>query len=259
MTSSVRVRVTQPRFLLVAAAVTAAVAALLVLRRYGGDSLWPELVSGFGASLLAFMLALTWESDRERRRFAQEMEREGRRFEQAAKELEQERATEVRRRFQGVRTELQKNDESIAMLMREFAEALEATRTGTRGMRALHPQLLDRAWNANAPRLAELVADYELIAELGITYGRIEELRWRLRHRTESRSAELDTMTARLVEELRDENRDLLERVDAQIQNPDVQQLGLVHKVSGTVTARAVVSADLSALKVPRTGPHEPE
>ena len=49
---------------------------------------------------------------------------------------------------------------------------------------ALNPELLEGAWAANAPRLSEILADYELTAKLASTYGRTEELRWRLRQRT---------------------------------------------------------------------------
>lgn len=106
----------------------------------------------------------------------------------------------------------------------------------------------------NAPRLTELVADYELMAKLASTYGRIEELRWRLRQRTAtiavmagsdvaaSLRVSLDRMTRPLIDELHDEVTDLLERVDSQIESPDVQPLGLMHKDAATVTLRITPS-----------------
>jgi hypothetical protein len=93
----------------------------------------------------------------------------------------------------------------------------------------MNPQLLEGAWTASASRLSELVADYKLIADLATAYGRIEELRWRLRYRTEHRGEWLDAMTASLVEELQPEVDDLLGRVARQIDEPSVQPLGLVH------------------------------
>jgi hypothetical protein len=36
-----------------------------------------------------------------------------------------------------------------------------------------NPQLLEGAWNASAPRLSELIADYKLIADLATVYGRL--------------------------------------------------------------------------------------
>ena len=78
-------------------------------------------------------------------------------------------------------TELEKNRES-----------LDDVETGLqpkeRGFMLLHPQLLDRAWAANAPRLSQVVADYELVSDLATFYGRIEEPRWRIRYRGEHRT-----------------------------------------------------------------------
>jgi hypothetical protein len=107
----------------------------------------------------------------------------------------------------------------------------------------VNPQLLEGAWIASASRLSELVADYKLIADLATAYGRIDELRWRLRYRTEHRAEWLDTMTASLVEELQPEVDDLLERVARQIDEPSVQPLGLAHTatLSATVTTTATL------------------
>jgi len=79
-----------------------------------------------------------------------------------------------------------------------------------------NPQLLEGAWSTNAPQLSELVADYELIGSLAITYGRIEELRWRPRYRTEHTTKILDGMTEPLIEELRGEVGEMLVRVQQQ-------------------------------------------
>jgi hypothetical protein len=109
----------------------------------------------------------------------------------------------------------------------------------------VNPQLLEGAWTANAPRLSELVADYGLIADLATAYGRIEELRWRLRFRTEHMSTLLDDMTKPLVDELRDEVDRLLERLLLQIAQPMVQPLGLVHVKSGSLVAGVTTSATI--------------
>ena len=45
---------------------------------------------------------------------------------------------------------------------------------------AVNSELLEGAWAANAPRLSEILSDHELVGDLAATYGRIEELRWRL-------------------------------------------------------------------------------
>jgi len=50
---------------------------------------------------------------------------------------------------------------------------------------------------------------------LATTYGRLEELRWRLRHRLELDTIVMDAMTGPPVGELRKEVADLRERVGA--------------------------------------------
>jgi ABC-type lipoprotein release transport system permease subunit len=85
------------------------VAAVVVLIAYGGGSFLPGLIAGFLGTLLAFVLALMWERERER----QELE-------QAAEELNEQRKTEVRRRFESVRAELKKNAESLRLLAEGF-------------------------------------------------------------------------------------------------------------------------------------------
>lgn len=94
-----------------------------------------------------------------------------------------------------------------------------------------NPLLPEGAWTANAPRLSELIANYALIADLATAYGRIEELRWRVRYRTERESPKLDPINANLVTELDSEVADLLKRVADEIENPTVQPLGLVQIV----------------------------
>jgi hypothetical protein len=203
--------------LVAVAAVISVVGAIVSIAVYGSGSFIPGLFGNFAASLGAFMLALAWERDRERRQ-----------LDQAARELEQRRVTEVRRRFASVKVELEKNAESLAFLSRAVTKATKESPL----FQAVHPQLLEGAWSANAPHLSELVADYELIAKLATTYGRIEELRWRIRYRTDHVTTILDEMTEPLINELREEVADLVERVRAQVDEPSVQPLGLQHTAS---------------------------
>jgi hypothetical protein len=216
--------------------VACGVAVLVVLRFYGGDTFIPEAVGGFAASLGAFMLALAWERDREQEKVTA-----------AATELAKSRVTEARRRLPAVRKELEANAKSLDELAEVFKTPI---RPGT--FPIANPQLLDRAWNANAARLTELIADYELTGSLAFTYGRIEELRWRLRLRTEHRDASLDRMTAPLVGELQQEVGNLLEDVVTQIKDPQVQPYGLIHVAQGTLLATATVTATLEATRIPR-------
>jgi hypothetical protein len=85
------------------------IAAVLVVVAYGGDSFYPGLIAGFLGTLLAFVLALMLQRERERRELAR-----------SAEELEERRKTEVRRRLQPVRAELQKNAESLQVLAEAF-------------------------------------------------------------------------------------------------------------------------------------------
>jgi hypothetical protein len=215
------------RNVIVVAIVACLAGVAVVVDRYGGRTLWPELVGGFLASLLAFMLALTWERERELRRATE-----------AARTVGEQRATEIRRRLEPVRTELEKNEESL------FAVQQHLEASSDREFIISNPQLLDGAWAASASRLSELVADFKFIADLSVTYGRLEELRWRLRYRTEHHSVLLDGMTAPLVTQLRGEVEDLLKRVRRQISGPTVQTIGVAVEtnLAGSITPRGGLS-----------------
>jgi hypothetical protein len=223
---------------LVVALIVGLGAVALVLQRYGGASFFPGLIASFIATLFAFVLALWWERRREQHALIRDTE-----------ELDRRQKTEVRRRFAPVRLELEKNADSLALLTGK----LDPDRMQTT-FAILHPQLLEGACVANAPRLSQLVADYDLIGDLAMTYGRIEELRWRLRYRSELHTNAIDGITVPLVEELREEVAGLLQRVGAQIDAPDVQPVGLLSKVglsagitpTGSLT-RTVIRAGGSA------------
>ena len=72
----------------------------------------------------------------------------------------------------------------------------------------------------------------------------LEELRWRLRYRTEHHSVLLDGMTAPLVTQLRGEVEDLLKRVRRQISGPTVQTIGVAVEtnLAGSITPRGGLS-----------------
>jgi phage host-nuclease inhibitor protein Gam len=204
------------------------VLAVGVVVKYGGESFFPGLAAGFIGTLVAFLLALTWDREREHRR----LERE-------AADLKARRETELKRRLEPIRIELRKNESSLERLADAFVSTRERVTVDPASVstpasletdfRPVNPELLEGAWTANAARLSELTANYQLIADLGTTYGRIEELRWRLRYRTEHQSSSLDQMTAPLVDELRREIAGLQERLVEELQQPNVQPLGLIH------------------------------
>jgi hypothetical protein len=195
-----------------------------LVQRYGGEDFFVQLASGFVAALAAFVLALAWERDREARQALQ-----------SAKRVTDEQVKEVRLRLRTVRDELKED-------LKSFGDVEQNLGPDTLAL----PQLLDVAWTASAPALAELVADYTLTANIARTYGRIEELRWRVRMRTQvALGGPLDDMTRALVIELIPETKALLERIDAEIANPSVRFGGIVHALSGTVAARATIEAKL--------------
>lgn len=229
-------------FWLAGAATVALVLSYWAIGEYGASAYWPGMVGNFAASLAAFSVALAWENQRERTRQLRDNESLEESQQREAARLQQLRATEVRRRLKGVSKELAMNQESLEQLAGFF---------GNVGGRVMHPQLLDLAWAANSARLSELIADYDLTADLAITYGRTEELRWRLRQRTATVSVAagspvagslilaLDGMTRPLVGELLTEVTGLIERIESQMENPDVQPLGLVHVRAGGGTSQA--------------------
>jgi hypothetical protein len=206
---------------------------------YGGAAIWPGLVTNFGASLAAFLLALSWSHATERHRVVQLSQGAHAQRLRAQKELEERLTTEVRRRLEPVREELRRNQISLGFLATHLAKTEVA---GT--FQILHPELLDGAYRANATRLTELIADFELTSKLSSTYGRIEELRWRLRQRTAQLTTALDSMTAPLVDELLGEVIDLHQRIGAQVIAPAIQPTGLRTDDAAFVTGHGIPLTD---------------
>lgn len=192
---------------------------VVVLDRYGGLSYWPGLATEFGASLAAFMLALEWEAHRERAALE--------RTERSANEA---RHTEARKRLLALEGELKRNKVSIDIVAAQLPERPSGAVNDL-----LHPELLDGAWTSSGERLGDLLAEYGLVGELAPFYGRLEELRWRIRHRTQARDSYLDGMTKALAEEMQQEVDSLLERVARQAADPEVRAVGLSHVDSATV------------------------
>jgi hypothetical protein len=197
----------------------------VVLDEYGGLAFFPGLIGGFGASLFAFMLALRWDHEREHERARAEAEERAVERERQATKQHDQVVIEAQRRLEPIRKELGRNKESVEQL----AKSLPAAMNMNLPPMAVNPQLLEGAWAANAPRLSEILSDYNLVGDLAFTYGRIEELRWRLRQRTALLAVNLDiaqtiaTMTDPLVKELLTEVNDCLVRVGKAIDDPPVR------------------------------------
>jgi hypothetical protein len=198
-----------------------------VLDQYGGEQYWPGLATGFGASLAAFVLALEWERFRDKAA-----------VERDAEEANAARQTEARKRLLALEKELRRNRVSIELLKKR----LPAGRRAITVTDFLHPELLDAAWGSSGERLGDLLAEYDLVADLAAFYGRLEELGGesgigRIRHRTASRSSYIDTMAQALAEML-DEVDGLIDRVQTQAANPEVRTLGVQHVKSLGVCCR---------------------
>jgi hypothetical protein len=221
-----------PRFWLLAAVTVFLVLTGIALGIYGGLPYWPALATEFGASLAAFTLALQWEGHRT----AQALVR-------TAREAADLRQTEARKRLLALATELKRNKVSID----DLAKNLPDSPTGAVDT-LLHPELLGGAWTASGERLGDLLADYDLVAMLATFYGRLEELRWRIRYRTQARDSYLDGMTKALSVEMQKEVNEALNRVLNEADNPEVRRVGIVHvKNIGSATE---TSAALSVTPV---------
>jgi hypothetical protein len=199
----------------------------VALELYGALPYLPGLAAEFGASLAAFMLALRWEGYRAAETAVR-----------AAREADELRRTEARKRLLALEAELKRNEVSID----ELAEKLPDRPRGE-VHEFLHPELLDGAWASSGERLGDLLADYDLVAHLATFYGRLEELRWRIRHRTQERDTYLDGMAKALAVEMQSEVDEARDRVSKEAKDPEVRRIGLVHVTAGTVTGRAIVTA----------------
>jgi hypothetical protein len=217
-------------------AVVIAVAAMLCLAswwavdRYGGPAYVPGLISGFAATLVAFVLALELETLRTRAEFAR-----------ADEETNATRVTEARKRLLALRTELEKNKTSIGEIAKGLASTVSMQGTV---WHILHPQLLDGAWSASGERLGDLLADYELVSELSVFYGRLEELRWRIRYRTQASSDQLDGMTLALANEMATEVTDLIDRVSGEERKPGVRGVTHIGRIGGSITPTGTVTLE---------------
>jgi hypothetical protein len=240
----------------------AVAASVALVQHYGGEEFFVQLASGFVAALAAFVLALTWERDREATRAVE-----------SAKRVTEEQVIEVSRRLRTVREELLENLKSFEDVQAlldpphtEYGTPLAAFQRVFRAWAFVNPHLLAGAWTASAASLAELLADYELTARISRTYDRIEELRWRLRMRAETldipewrapgsvrkqlfdlKTSILEEILGDLVGQLIPETKDLLERIDAEIANPSVRFGGIVQRVTmgGAIAGGATIETEV--------------
>jgi hypothetical protein len=197
--------------------------------RYGGASYWPSLL----ATLVAVVLAFEFERRRERRA-----------LERAEVSLMRRRETEARKRLLLLQEELAKNQISINDIVNGLMQHVPSG-----GFALIHPQLLDGTWSSSGERLGDLLAEYDLVARLSTFYGRLEELRWRIRYRTKAQDTAIDPMTQALAVQMRFEVAELIEKVQAEASAPEVRPVGVTHVASAT--ARLGLITSLKAEKVP--------
>lgn len=214
---------------LVGIAIYAAVSAWTI-DRYGAALFWPAFVTQFGATLLAVVLAFAIENRREQRALVA-----------ADENLTQRRQAEARKRLLALGDELEKNQVSISEIVKGIEDEAPDGQ-----FKLVHPQLLGGTWASSGERLGDLLQQYELVARLSTFYGRLEELRWRVRHRTEVMSDRMDRMTLALAKELVGEVAGLLDDVRAQEPNPVIRPVGLVHAraVGGSIQPTGSVTTE---------------
>jgi hypothetical protein len=202
-----------------------ALASTWTVDRYGGASYWPSLL----ATLVAVVLAFEFERRRERRA-----------LERAEESLTRRRETEARKRLLALQDELERNQISIDGIAKE----LQHVPPGVFAL--IHPQLLDGTWSSSGERLGDLLAEYDLVARVSTFYGRLEELRWRVRYRTQASDSAVDTMTLALAVEMQPEVAELIKKVQAQERAPEVRPVGVTHvaSLSGGIRPTASLTAE---------------
>jgi hypothetical protein len=236
------------KWIVIAALVAAVLAPFIALHYYSGPLVWPGLVGNFTASLIAFLVALAWDRREKQRERVDEEAMFAQRAQEAEDEEVRDRREEAQRRFRVILKELRVNAKS-------FEDA-----SGSLSGRIVIPQLLDGSWIASGAALSAIASDYELVAALSTFYGRVRELQWRLRKRLEIASPGgqqfFDAMTEPLIVELKEEVAELIPRVEAQVDDPQVIEVPLIS--SRTVVFGPAVAAwgQGSSRRVTRASPH---
>jgi hypothetical protein len=198
---------------------------------YGGNATWPGLITNFSATFGAFLIALAWD----RRERQVEAERQ-------ASAAHGARVTEARRRLAAVEVELRRLEASIKSVLADQPQA-----------DYFLPDLHRGSWEAAREGLGVVLAHYKLLADLATFYGRVDDLQWRLRFQAEAwtvnrtEGERFKPMVTAIAHEALSDVERLLPEVQQQIRTPDVQQFGLAHYGSATLTAKVAALASLTA------------
>jgi hypothetical protein len=222
-----------PLLLLLIGLLVAVALPVVASKHYGGEATWPSLITGFSATCLAFLIALTWDRRQralaDRREFENELRREQI---EAGAELDR-RTTEARRRLSAIALELER-----------IQQSLERAREEQHRYKYFFPDLPSGSWRAASAPLGLIISDYGLMADLSTFYGRVAELQWRLRFKAEPSTAaeDLNPIIGGLVQTMIEDVEDLLPQVRRQVREPDVEPV-LAQTVGGTVVARRAFTA----------------
>jgi hypothetical protein len=197
---------------------------LFAWAKWGGGATWPGLIGNFTATVLAFLVALSW--DRRERRLDLNRQAEDRKA-----EVSREQNEELNRR----REEAMRRLAPLFYELRHDTQALKEIEGQQPHATAL-PPLHVAAWQTNGPALGALLADYELISELGSFYNEVDDLRWLLRRHletwhTRARSEPMWNDIVARARRLRTEAEQLDERVTEQHERPTLDRLAVLERL----------------------------
>jgi hypothetical protein len=188
MVSAVRPDRSSPRATFLLAVMAAIVGGALSVWFFGEENYMAQLLAGFGAALAAFTVALEWEREKEKNQREAEREKEESHREAEREKEKNQREAESKLRLKSVLTELNVNDKGLTLLAKELARLKESSR---KEWEPVLPLLSDAVWTASAPRLVQII-EPNLFSALAIFYNNVDELRFRVRQRTQARTNELD-------------------------------------------------------------------
>jgi hypothetical protein len=207
---------TRPLQALAATLLAAIVLPVLGAHWYTGKIMWPLVIGGYAGAALAFTTALFWDRHSRLQDEIRQRDAERLRAIERAREEQERRVVEARRRFGALDLELVRLKASI-----------ERTKREQHLYKHFFPDLPTGSWAAASGPLGLIVSDYELMADLATFYGHVDELRWRLRFKADAAVAadEVNPIIASFVGQMSDAVDALLEQVQEQIASPQVEQV----------------------------------
>jgi uncharacterized membrane protein len=211
------------RNLVIGFAALAVVFSVVIWAVYGGVAFLPGLAAGFAATYAAFLVSLAWDRRQRLADAAADADKRRANLEEETDKERQTRRTEATRRLRVIAAELNVNRAELNKLGSSVGdtEPLVVLRSG--------------AWRASAGPLGEILSDIELVAVLSDFYDRQSELQWRLRWIVElfgvasrvSHQRQVTNVTDQLVRALKKELDPLVERINAAIADPAVDDSDL--------------------------------